>query len=555
MIYKLLSRAKNDYFVSFILVALLAMSFASYDMVILFAGKATSLMNIKVQDGFRFDEAYMYMAGVGKTILFDPFLKEHAADLTLRPTIPTAIFAAIYWICGGNLDLTIFITHAAVPLLSCYLIYLIGLELTGNKQLAVLAMLLAVGHFAFSAVTFTGQLFREPTGGIAGPDLWLLKEISGATHGMLANITAPNQFTRLFSPGLTLPFLLFPLWLQIRESSPAIRGAAIAANLYVYPHHVIILGVIELAFWIKNKKPAHWSFFATGILAAIPYIVQQVIVMTAGTYADIYNRVGQTSGMSTMWFFVPYFAGISYLLAKRKSDPVALVFSLGCLCSVILIWAADYFGKFPQVHLVGLRILAFLAPLALITTLRKHRLIPYFNAYLLTLILISSIYAGWIHRNEYSNFDDKWFTTDLARLPAGAVVMTDAQKEVAYVSVKSDKYSYAAYGIVSSASNAELLTRFAVIAKVYDWTDDRLHGSDWDGMPSITHWIFHHGAPPRAVTDAEISRATRAIAAMDKCRALQIYAVDYIRFNGTPPHGLETCTQQVSNSFLKVIRQ
>ena len=130
--------------------ALLGLAFASYDLILLWIGHTHTLVNFQVSDGYRFDEAYMYFAGIGKTILYDPYLKEHAADLTLRPMLPTAIFSLLYWLCARNLDLAIVVGHVIAPLVSCYLLYYIAAQFAGQKKLAVLAVLLAVGHFIFS---------------------------------------------------------------------------------------------------------------------------------------------------------------------------------------------------------------------------------------------------------------------------------------------------------------------------------------------------------------------------------------------------------------------
>ena len=63
----------------------LGISFASYDLIVWFAGDATSLLNVRVNDGWRIDESYMYLAGLDKGVLFEPYLKEHAGNVTLRP--------------------------------------------------------------------------------------------------------------------------------------------------------------------------------------------------------------------------------------------------------------------------------------------------------------------------------------------------------------------------------------------------------------------------------------------------------------------------------------
>jgi hypothetical protein len=177
------------------------------------------------------------------------------------------------------------------PLISCYLLYRIAYLLSGSKNLAVFAVLLAVGHFLFSFLAILAKLFGQSAGGIAGPDFYLLKQIF-IHAGIFGNITAPTQFGRLFSPALTLPFLLLPMPLILSQSKPALRAALITLNLYAYPHHVIVLALIELVAWLRSRQLPSVSFFILGALAATPYFSQLWIVHSAGTYQDIYGRIG-----------------------------------------------------------------------------------------------------------------------------------------------------------------------------------------------------------------------------------------------------------------------
>lgn len=536
--------------------ALLGLAFASYDLVLLFLGNAQTLLNVQVQDGYRFDEAYMYFAGIGKTILFDPYLKEHAADLTLRPMLPTALFSIIYWICGSNLNIAIFVGHVLPPLVSCYLIYRIALLLTANQKLAVLAMLLAVGHFIFSLLAIFARVLNQPAGGIAGPDLYLLKQIF--IHvGMLGNITAPNQFGRLFSPSLTLPFLLLPIPLILTQSKGVLRGILISLNLFVYPHHIIVLAFMEVMAWIHNRQLPKLSFFIAGALTVVPYALQLWIVHGAGAYQDIYGRVGQTSDLSSLWFFIPFFAlSSAFIWHREKTFNSNLIFSVGCLISAIVIYMLDRFMNFPQVHLVGIRMFVFLAPLTLICVLKYFNLprVKYFNAALLALILFGYIYPGWVHRHEYSEFPADGFASELKALPSGSVVMTDSQKEIAYISAMTDKYSYLSYGIVSAATNEELIKRFVVVSNVYGWSDEKLHGGNWDGLMSTHHWIFHHGSNSKEAQNAAIDRVSINMKHLSSCEQLKVYQVDYIHFGNIRPNSLDTCTSQFSLHVLKVLR-
>lgn len=537
---------------------LLGMAFASYDLILWFAGHAHTLMNVSVQDGYRFDEVYMYFAGIGKTILFDPYLKEHAQDITgitLRPMLPTALFSLIYWLCGKNLDLAIFVGHVIPPLLSCWLIYRIALTLTNNKRLAIFSVLMAVGHFVFSLLAIAAKLLHQPAGGVAGPELYLLKQVF-IHAGMLGNVTAPTQFARLFSPALTLPFLLLPIVFILQQSRPALRGVLIALNLYVYPHHVIVLGILELVAWVKNRRIPKAVFFIAGALAALPYAIQLWLVHQAGFYQEIYGRIGQTSDLSSMWFFVPLFGLTTiYIWFKEKTFTSDLILSLGCFLSAVLIYGLDRFVNFPQVHLVGIRIFAFLTPLVFVCVLKNFNLprLKYFNAALLTLILVSYIHAGWVHRHEYSQFPQEGFVVELAALPARSVVMTQSQVEIPYISAMSDKYSYLSYGIASSASNEELMKRFVIVSRIYGWNQEKLHGGNWDGLMSTHHWIFHHGSSSKESQNDTIDQVAKSLEQLTPCQLLKVYEVNYIVFKNEKPTGLEACTQEISPHFLMVL--
>jgi hypothetical protein len=469
--------------------------------------------------------------------------------------LPITLFTLIYWLCGANLDLAIFVGHVLPPLISCYLLYRIAYLLSGNKNLAVFAVLIAVGHFLFSLLAIAAKLFGLSAGGIAGPDFYLLKQIF-VHAGMFGNITAPTQFGRLFSPALTLPFLLLAIPLILAGSRPALRGLLISLNLYVYPHHVIVLTVLEMVAWLRNRKLPNVHFFIIGALVAIPYLLQLWMVHSAGTYQDIYGRIGQTSELSSLWFFTPFFAVTSlYLWHKDKLFTSALVLSLGCFTSVVIIWLLDHFFKFPQVHLVGIRIFVFLAPLTLISILKHFNLpkLKYVNVGLLTLILFGYIHSGWVHRNEYSQFPSQGIVSELAMLPAGMVVMTDVQKEIPYIAAMTNHYSYLSYGIVSSASNQELIKRFVIVSRIYGWDKTKLNGGDWDGLMSTHHWIFHHGSNSTEAQNALIDQEATILSQLSPCELLRIYQVNYIRLRDQVPSDLEGCTTAISPHILKVV--
>jgi len=547
---------------------LLGFSFMSFDLVALLTGGTTSLLNVRINDGMRIDESYMYLAGVGKTILFDPYIKEHAADLTLRPTIPTLIFSAIYYICGSNLDLAIIVAHTIPPLFSCALIYLICMELSGSRALSVFGVLLAVGHFIYTPLTVLGSLYGKSLLGVVGSDLYVLKHLLG-NYTPFGGVHSPTQFTRIFSPAITLPFLLLPILMIIRSSTPRIRGFLIALNLYVYPHHVIPLIFLELLFLIKNNGAHLKEVLLFFLLGTFPYILQHGIVIYSGHYSDIYSRVGQTHALSTLWFFVPLFGLLAtasfliwiYISKKRSSN---FLFILGIFLSAVTVLLADAYTKFPQVHLVELRIFAFLAPIALIACIgmlpmKPSRVAGYLkvalivlNIYLLVLILVSYIHSGWTHRLAYQDFPENGFSAELKLLPKGAVVLTDVQYEIPYISAESDKYSYLGYGIVSAAGNQELLERFVIASRIFNWSDKRLKENDWDELLPVSHWVYHHGAPPQDQIEKRFNEVIKGYENYDKCALIKIYQVDYIRFRDDPPKGIENCTKVISRHILEV---
>jgi hypothetical protein len=204
---------------------------------------------------------------------------------------------------------------------------------------------------------------------------------------------------------------------------------------------------------------------------------------------------------------------------------------------------------------VGIRIFIFLAPLVFISALKYFNLpkLKYVNSSLLALILFGYVHSGWVHRAEHSEFPAEGIVSELAALPAGTIVMTDVQKEIPYIAAMSDKYSYLSYGIVSSASNAELIKRFVVVSRIYGWDKTKLNGGDWDGLMSTHHWIFHHGSHSREGQNAAIDQEASRLAQLSPCELLQVYQVDYIRIKDKMPFNLKGCTTAISPRILKML--
>lgn len=203
---------------------------------------------------------------------------------------------------------------------------------------------------------------------------------------------------------------------------------------------------------------------------------------------------------------------------------------------------------------MGVRIFAYLAPLALVCGMRDlpQLIASRLNMLLVALVATSQAYAGWTHRHEFVDFPAAGFPSELSKLPVGSVVMSDVAYEVPYVTNVGD-YSYLGYGIVSAASNEELLRRFAIVGRIYGWSTERLHGGAWDVDIPVWLWIYHLGAPEPAVRDAAIDAATKALEGRSACQLLQIYRVDYIRFRQTPPAGVDACTVSATAHILRVV--
>lgn len=267
---------------------------------------------------------------------------------------------------------------------------------------------------------------------------------------------------------------------------------------------------------------------------------------------------------SSIWFFA-LIAFLSRIFVKK--DPSNFLFSLGIFLSALIVFFADTYTKFPQIHLVELRIFAFLAPITLVSIFGMMHINPSrltiwikgiliaVNIYLLALILASYIHSGWTHRMAYQDFPASGFPSELADLPKGAVVLTDVQYEIPYISAASDKFSYLGYGIVSAAGNQELIERLVIASRVFNWSDKRLKGNDWDELLSAPHWVYHHGAPPQGVIDSDFNSILEKFSGKSNCELLKRYQVDYIRFRENPPGGLEKCTEVHSIHLLKVIDQ
>ena len=542
--------------ISFWLVAM-ALAFASYDLVILMFTESPMLFNVNVNDGWRIDESYMYLAGLDKNILFDPYLKNHAYDLTLRPLIPDFIFRVIYLLCLKNINIAILLGHTIFPVVSCALIYLISFKLTSSKGASLFAMLLAAGHSVFTLHAISLSIAGFAPFGVTGPLPWLAQYFFGVNE-WLGFLSAPNQFSRLYSPALTLPFLLLPLYLGCYGKSPSWRAILISLNLYVYPHHVLYLAAFELLYVVHSRRLPPIKFFVWGILAAVPFLIIQWFIKSGGHFDELYARVGVTHDRSPMWFFCLAlgicFAFFSTLSIKRKVIIQPLYFTAACLLPSLAIWAADTWFVFPQVHLIGLRVLVFLLPICLccvISELRKNVGLAV-NGFFFIAFFMAMTLSAWNVKGAYTQLSGDAFLKSVVDVPDNSVIMTDVQIEQPYISAIGESYPYVAYSIVSAAGNDELMRRFSVLAKVYDWDFDRLNGDDWNGLLPPYHWIYHHGTPTKEIRTEAMRSRFDEISKMSKCEAIKLYEIDFIRVHEQVPPGLEGCTSRYSEYLLKV---
>ncbi|MGI4848226.1 MAG: hypothetical protein ACRYGK_08830, partial [Janthinobacterium lividum] len=393
--------------------------------------------------------------------------------------------------------------------------------------------------------------------GMAGPLPWLVQYFFGI-NDWIGFLSAPNQFSRLYSPALTLPFLLIPVYLGLKGKSPSLRAVFISMNLYVYPHHIFYLAALELFYVALNKQLPPRRFFAWGICLTLPYLVMQWQLKSGGHLAELYARIGVTHERSPMWFFCAALAAcFLFLLWQQKKSgqrSLAVLFSAACLFTSLTIWAADAWYVFPQVHLVGLRILVFLLPVCLscgISALgwHVHRSI---NLAFYTLFTLAMILSGWNVRGAYTQLTENPFLKTIPDLPADSVIMTDMHVEQPYISAFGKSYPFVSYSIVSAAGNDELMMRFAVLAKIYDWDFDRLNSDSWDNLLGPYHWIYHHGNPSREIRTMEMRARFDKVSKLDKCAALQLYEVDFIRIHEQVPPGLTACTSRYSDHLLRV---
>ena len=564
----------------------LALAFASYDLVILFFSSENALLfNVNVNDGSRIDESYMYLAGLEKFTIFDPYLMEHNTNLTIRPLLPHIAFSLIYLLVGKHINLAIVIGHTIPSLISAFLLFKIG-RLFSGRSLSALAVVASI-----SSVFATMIWFVHPNHQ-GGSELYLLQELTRFGSSILPSITAPTDFARLYSPTLSLPFLLLPLYLMLRGSgSYGLRGVLVAANLYVYPHQLVVLCIVEATCFVmqmsshKFEELRRYVPFAIGAaVTAVPYGLQVYFLRAGGNLEDQVGRIGHLGGTGILTLYAIFFSGLALLLfaARRFShwkdedslkeqssitpDVVGfLVYSLAIVSGLILV--IDSFVGIPQVHLFSLRIFVFVAPLAVVAICSsrnsavvirtKHRdllrpLALFITAIWLVLIIGAYARAGWVHRKEYASISHQ-FMVDIHKIPDKAVVMSEDGGEIAYISALTKKYAFVSYGIVCAASDLELVRRFAILALVYDWPYEQLTGESSPlGPLPVYHWIWHHGDKGIAARQAAFAPVVASFRTLSKCDLLKMYRVDFIRYENGVPDGLSECTVPVSGSFLRV---
>lgn len=565
----------------------LAFAFASYDLVILFFSSENALLlNVNVNEGNRIDESYMYLAGLEKFTIFDPYLKEHSTNITIRPLLPHIVFSLIYLLVGKHINLAIIIGHTIPPLFSAFLLFKIG-RLFSGRSLSALAVVASISS------VFATMIWFVHSNNQGGSDLYLLQELTSFGNSIRPFVHAPTDFARLYSPALSLPFLLLPLYLLLRGgSSPGMRGVLVAANLYVYPHQLVVLCIVDAAYFVMQMSSRKFEelrryvpFAISAGVTAIPYGLQVYFLKAGGNLEDQVGRIGHLGGTGILSLYAVFFSGLALLLfaARRFShwkDEASreeqssftpdvdglLVYSLAIVSSLLLL--IDGFVGIPQVHLFSLRIFVFVAPLAVVAfcssrisavVIRaKHRdlvrpLALFITAIWLVLIIGTYSRAGWVHRNEYASISDE-FMVDIRKIPDKAVVMSEDGGEIAYISALTKKYAFVGNGIVSAASNLELVRRFAILALVYNWPYDQLTGesSALGTQFPVYHWIWHHGDKGVATRQAAFAPVVASFRTLSKCDLLKMYRVDFIRYENEVPDGLSECTVPVSGSFLRV---
>lgn len=571
------------------LIFLMAISLSIYDLTLITLAKIkqhpVQLLNInEPSKSTRIAESYMYLVGINKDswaghVYGDNYIQEHKHELTIRPALPPIISRLFFWISWRNLNLSIFLMHLVPPLINVVLLYALAYAMILNKKVATIALLLGMNESLFSFNYYIIKIEQLFSLRFISAHLlpWVNPELSiiepwrvFLRQGFYYHI---SEFGRFFSPGMTFFSLLLPLLyatklissVQEKEKLAVFFTAGVwsCLSLYCYPHQILIVLIFYACLFLLHRF-SRWAlgfYFCGLMIGSIPFLWMNYQFMKLNAVSDILTRVGFYLSIKRNVYHLPImftflivfiflFKDIKSLIngciKKTKfsvaefSSCLSVSLFVSLLGSYFFIWiVARFTHRFFQPWLIPLRVHVYLLPI-LVCLIFKKQIKPYANTGIVLLGFLytaSHVSAAYLHYPYFERSHDIFKITKNIeqQTKPGSIIMSLYQDEIMALLSSTDRYSYTASGINSTASNDELVERLFIMFHVYHFTieqvEEEMRGlmtlKDGHKQPfSYDSWIFHHG---ENWSREKLKNTYQNITQQDRCILLNKFKINYIR--------------------------
>lgn len=568
-----------------------ALLFSLYDLSVVVANagapRGVSLLNYEVRDN-KIDEPLMYMPAVqrkahGAWGYTDPYLKAHRDQPDVRPCLPAWIGCLFYWL-GGGINGCVFLLHVVLPATGGVLLVRFFRSFVSG-WLAFGLALLGVGSACYAINWYLTALHLVPLGISEHFPYCPDKEL------LFGERVLHLEANRFMSPGVTLPWLLLALCVLAKD--PDVRGSARAValgvlwglQLYVYPHAFVFLGMLFAVLFPMNLKAASRTSAEgslgsavrrivraalligfSALVVAIPFAIRLIRFRATRNADDVLLRPGYSDDVwavmhAPVYLWVTLAVWLKTLANRAEgrrawsmtATPQDRLWLALVVVSSLGTWLASALASmrlFVAPWLIPLRITSFLVPVIVAWPLvvwAKHEWSAAARRWaagfatagivLYAALLTYGELASGVHNAPQYRLTDSMRAFRKAvegQTESEATVMTDDLKLAACLVNVTDRYSYVGYGIMSNASNEELLERLIVPCVLSGKTFEEFyqqHYREGFGVPNGpggSHWVWHFGTMAIDVDREFLAARYSELAAMPARELLSRYACDYV---------------------------
>lgn len=471
------------------------------------------------------DEAQIYAPQVKEVVegvnsFGDPALREHANDYSVRAPLGAVVLGIMARFIG--LENIWILADFIFPSIIFLIVFAIVFFLGGGAMPSFLLSFI----FIFSrdlASLFPFSLFYQFKSFVVYFKPWI-------AHPVVTRL----PFDRLFTPEWTfIPLgLFFLFWLMALKRKNAFcciaAGIAYGALFYSYPFDWVSVTVIlgtALALFLAQREYRmamfQASIFVVGFVVAIPFFISFFELMRFSYYAELVGRMGLEAGRGFRWLLWPHYIvwiAASVFALKRKEVAAASIF-LGAFVIMNIQVITGYVPQPEHFLRYTLALALFIAYFMAVASFRenfiKFRRVGYILlAFLSLLMIIRNVQLQIAYAKEnMARFTlmaplENSFAWMRVHVPSDAVVLSPSVITNTHLLIfTSAKVFVPPTGVITSASDQEMLERYVVAAKIFGmddrWIRERfsreflISQSDNDSEEGvedrIAFHLFHYG--------------------------------------------------------------